>query len=146
MQILTLQDKLLHLSCGNATCVASWLSPCQWWTANWSMLWTHVAKSNTQEFWKLSCIALCCHVDRQLSLIFEHTCRKVSSLLVSFLKQNSRGKSEGFGAIDSMLTKAARLHKVYDLLAVTLQNNRLSQTAVNPAALTQRMCIDCCTL
>ncbi len=32
---------------------------------------------------------------------------------------------EGFGAIDSnMLTKAAHVHKVYDLLAVTLQTDQ----------------------
>jgi len=47
-----------------------------------------------------------------------------------------------FGAIDSMLTQAACMHKVNNLLAVNLQNNKLSQTAIHPAALTQKVCIN----
>ena len=69
----------------------------------------------------------CCH---------SNTCRPVSvqfSLFSSITQE-----VEGFGAIDStsMLTKAARVHKVYDLLAVTLQNDKLpifAKTTIHPA-------------
>jgi len=61
---------------------------------------------------------------------------------VPVFKQNSRGDVVSFGAVDSMLTQAACMHKVYNLLAVNLQKNKLSQTAIHPAALTQKVCIN----
>ena len=85
-------------------------------------------------------------IETRILCLNSNTCRDVSQWVVNFLRHNSRGKIEGFGAIGSMLTKAARIHQVYDLLAVTLRSDKLSQTAIHSAALTQRVCIDCCTL